>query len=86
MIDTNWMNPLNKILFKAAIKGKQDRVKIRDGREFVLQYRQIYDKIEQKKIEKVWIKPAQKNQFAPCGWFSVQKFLRDTGAYAHEQH
>ena len=81
---TNWMDPLNKIIWRKAIKDKQTRVKIRDGREFVLKYEMVYDKIEQKKVEKVWISPAPgktQYEFAPCGWFTVQKFIKGSGVY-----
>jgi len=79
---SDWMDPLNKLIWRKAIKDKQTRVRTRDGREFVLDYRMLYDRIEQKKIEKVWIHPAGANSFAPCGWFDVQKFVKATGAYS----
>ena len=82
--ETDWMDPLNKLIWRKAIKDRETRVKIRDGHEFVLFYEKHLDKIEGKLVEKVWISPADANQFAPCGWFSVQKFVTATGAYSEK--
>ena|SRR5438132_678476 len=35
---TDWLDPLNKLLFQGAFKAGAKKVKLRDGREFHLSY------------------------------------------------
>jgi len=82
---TDWMDPLNAIIWKSAIRAKKTHVTIRDGREFILRYEKLYDRLDKKDVEKVWISPSRDginhgNRFSPCGWFDVQGFLAKGGA------
>jgi len=76
------MDPLNRLIFKKALKERAERVTIRDGREFALEYRTIRDRLENKPELSVWIHPASDSKVrhpswcSPCGWFNVRKFMR----------
>jgi len=60
-------------MFKKAAKAKQVEITFRDGSTFTLEYRTFTDRLDNKKLEKVWVKPKDKNMPAPCGWFTIEK-------------
>ena len=76
----NWLDPLNRIIWRAAIKDRKTEMTLRDRRVFKLKYVWLtpfgdQDKKARKiKVEYVWVCP--RDGFVPCGWFQVEKFLK----------
>ena len=74
---TDWVDPLNMLLWKKAFSQRAKRVTLRDGREFTIEYSTRVNKIEGKKYDVAYAKPASDSKikhgslFVPCGWFSV---------------
>jgi hypothetical protein len=75
-----WMDPLNMIVWRKAIKARETRVTTRDGREYNLEYRKRVSHIDGKKYDVVFINPAGDSKirhyssFVPCGWFPLTRF------------
>jgi hypothetical protein len=82
MSNSNWMNPLNKLIWIKAFKDKQELVKLPGGMQFKCDYRL--------KPGLVWVKPSDGRTLVPCGWFDLNivtkeswiesdKFVKRTG-------
>ena len=71
----SWIDPLDKITFKRATKAKQAEVIFRNGDVYSLEYRTFVDRLDGKKIRKVFVRPKGKYTFAPCGWYTIEKIL-----------
>jgi len=66
-----WMNPLNKLKWRAAIKARKTKVTLDDGRSFTLDY--------DRRPGLVLIKPT--TGYAPMGWFNIDHVLKGDGEW-----
>jgi hypothetical protein len=75
---TDWLDPLNRILIRQAVRSKQKIVTLRDGRVFTIDYDNYRGE------PGFWLAPNRNNdlggtpnpnRFAPCGWFTIKRFM-----------
>jgi hypothetical protein len=69
----SWLDPLDRIVLKRAAREKATEITLRDGSQFVIEYRTFKDKLDGKPLEKLFIRPKERFKFAPCGWFTIAK-------------
>ena len=64
----DWLNPLNRLAIHKAVKAKQDRVTLNDGRIIALDYEKVKGKVHMSPI------PTDKhpNPFVPRGYFDLK--------------
>ena len=67
-----WMNPLEKIGWRKAIKARQTTHTISDGRKFTLDYT--------RRKGKVLIKPAD-GSFVPMCWLDIERVEMEDGEW-----
>jgi hypothetical protein len=66
------MSPLNKILWYKAFRAKKTSIKLRDGRVFTIDYKQIPGK--------AWVNGTN-GEVAPCGWFDLARVTDEQFLY-----
>lgn len=71
---SEWLDPLNRMIWQRAFRLKLTETTLRDGRKFTIKYVDGKDR-EGKPIVKAWIRPVAGQGFAPCGWFVVKDCL-----------
>lgn len=59
----DWLNPMNRIVFHNAVKNRTKRVRLGDGRVFLLDY----------KLKPGHVRIQVDGHFAPMGWFELSK-------------
>ena len=62
----DWLSPLNRIIWMAAFRKKEQTVTLRDGRKFVIDY--------DRRPGEVFVKPAKgSGDLVPRGFFNLKK-------------
>ena len=68
----DWLSPLNRVLWVQAFKARKTKIKLRDGREFKINYdvRPLHYKTTDEKFDLVHVQPMD-GKFVPSGYFRL---------------
>lgn len=77
---SNWLDPLNKIIWQKAFRERATEMTLRDGRVFTIRYKTMCpfgDSEARRKgvvVDYAWVQP-KGTLGPPCGWFQVKDVL-----------